>query len=234
MYYVRTADRLQRTAPWQQEHEGGLDRIREIVVDDALGIAADLEAYMARHVDDYEDEWAAVLGDPERLRQFSSFVNAPDVADPTLAYVTERGQRRPATPAERAAGAHGIRPRPHRPDHPGGSLMTAVADRLTRVDICSLDQLTPELGVAALVGGEQVAVFRLADDRVFAVSNLCPFSGAAVIARGITGSRGDVPTIASPVYKQVFSLDRRPLPGCRGQGAGARSWTRLGGVRRER
>ena len=85
--------------------------------------------------------------------------------------------------------------------------MTAVADRVTRVDICSLDQLTPELGVAALVGGEQVAVFRLADDRVFAVSNHCPFSGAAVIARGITGSRGDVPTIASPVYKQVFSLE---------------------------
>jgi nitrite reductase (NADH) large subunit len=105
VYYVRTADRLQRTAPWQQEHDGGLDRIREIVVDDALGIAADLEAYMARHVDDYEDEWAAVLGDPERLRQFSSFVNAPDVPDPTLAYVTERGQRRPATPAERAAGS---------------------------------------------------------------------------------------------------------------------------------
>ena len=104
MYYVRTADRLQRTAPWQQEHEGGLDRIREIVVDDALGIAADLEAHMARHVDDYEDEWAAVLRDPERLRQFSSFVNAPDVADPTLAYVSERGQRRPATGAERAAG----------------------------------------------------------------------------------------------------------------------------------
>jgi nitrite reductase (NADH) small subunit len=100
--------------------------------------------------------------------------------------------------------------------------MTAVADRVTRVDICSLDQLTPELGVAALVGGEQVAVFRLADDRVFAVSNHCPFSGAAVIARGITGSRGDVPTIASPVYKQVFSLedsrcldavDTMPVPG---------------------
>jgi nitrite reductase (NADH) small subunit len=100
--------------------------------------------------------------------------------------------------------------------------MTAVADRVTRVDICSLDQLTPKLGVAALVGGEQVAVFRLADDRVFAVSNHCPFSGAAVIARGITGSRGDVPTIASPVYKQVFSLedgrcldavDTMPVPG---------------------
>ncbi|HET6968369.1 MAG TPA: nitrite reductase small subunit NirD [Ornithinibacter sp.] len=100
--------------------------------------------------------------------------------------------------------------------------MTAVADRTTTLDVCSIHDLTPELGVAALVGGEQVAVFRLADGRVYAVQNLCPFSGASVIARGITGSRGDVPTIASPVYKQVFSLedgrcldtiDKDPLPG---------------------
>ena len=100
--------------------------------------------------------------------------------------------------------------------------MTAVADRTITLDVCSIDDLTPELGVAALVGGEQVAIFRLADGRVFAVQNLCPFSGAAVIARGITGSRGEVPTIASPIYKQVFSLvdgrcldtvDRAPLPG---------------------
>lgn len=100
--------------------------------------------------------------------------------------------------------------------------MTAVADRVTRVHVCSLDDLTPELGVAALVGGDQVAVFRLDDGRVFAVSNVCPFSGAAVISRGITGSRGEVPTIASPIHKQVFALDdgrcldtlgRAPLPG---------------------
>ena len=104
MYYIRTADRLQRTAPWQQDHEGGLERIRAIVVDDVLGIAADLDEQVARHVDAYEDEWAAVLRDPVRLRQFASFVNAPDTADPTLSYVTERGQRRPATEDERAAG----------------------------------------------------------------------------------------------------------------------------------
>ncbi|WP_062315863.1 nitrite reductase large subunit NirB [Demequina maris] len=101
MYYIRTADRLQRTAPWQQEHEGGLDRIREIVVDDSLGLGEELDAHMARHIDSYEDEWKAVLNDPVRLRQFASFVNAPEQPDPTLAYVEQRGQRRPATPAER-------------------------------------------------------------------------------------------------------------------------------------
>lgn len=104
MFYVRTADRLQRTAPWQESFEGGLERLKEIVLDDALGIGPELDAHMERHIATYEDEWAAVLRDPVRLRQFASFVNAPDTPDPTLAYVPERGQRRPATQAEREAG----------------------------------------------------------------------------------------------------------------------------------
>lgn len=100
--------------------------------------------------------------------------------------------------------------------------VTAATASLTRV--CAFSDLTPELGVAALVGGIQVALFRLADDRVYAVQNLCPFSGAQVLSRGITGSRGDVPTIASPIYKQVFSLvtgaclatmDKAPVNGMR-------------------
>ncbi|MFW7415632.1 nitrite reductase large subunit NirB [Demequina sp. SO4-18] len=110
MLYVRTADRLQRTAPWQEEYEGGLEAIRDVVVNDSLGIGDDLDAHMARHIDSYEDEWAAVLRDPERLRQFSSFVNAPDEPDPSLAYVEERGQRRPATQADRDGGAVLIAP----------------------------------------------------------------------------------------------------------------------------
>ncbi|WP_201466065.1 nitrite reductase large subunit NirB [Janibacter melonis] len=102
MYYVRTADRLQRTAAWQEDHEGGLDAIRAVVLEDSLGIAADLDAAMAQHVDTYVDEWAAALEDPETLARFTTFVNAPDAHDDTLAYVAERGQARPATPAERS------------------------------------------------------------------------------------------------------------------------------------
>ncbi|WP_225753503.1 nitrite reductase large subunit NirB [Actinotalea sp. Marseille-Q4924] len=104
MYYIRTADRLQRTAPWIEEVEGGLAGVRAVVLEDSLGIAAELDAAMAAHVDRYEDEWRATLDDPEKLRRFASFVNAPTTPDPSLAYVTERGQRRPATAAERAAG----------------------------------------------------------------------------------------------------------------------------------
>jgi len=101
MYYVRTAERLQRTARWQEELEGGLEHVHRVVVEDALGIAAELEEAMARQIDGYEDEWAATLADPDRLRRFRSFVNAPTTPDPSLARVEERGQRRPAFPEER-------------------------------------------------------------------------------------------------------------------------------------
>lgn len=104
MYYIRTADRLQRTAPWCEELDGGLAGLKEVIFDDSLGICADLDAAMARHVDNYEDEWAATLRDPQKLKRFESFVNATETPDPSLAYVATRGQLRPATSEEREAG----------------------------------------------------------------------------------------------------------------------------------
>ncbi|WP_455833816.1 nitrite reductase large subunit NirB [Pseudarthrobacter siccitolerans] len=102
MYYIRTADRLQRTARWQEELDGGIKHVEDVVVKDTLGIAADLEAAMAKHVDTYIDEWADTLKDPERLRRFRSFVNAPDQKDDSITFVPdERGQMRPATPEEK-------------------------------------------------------------------------------------------------------------------------------------
>jgi len=73
----------------------GLDYLRSVIVDDSLGICAELDAAMARHVEDYADEWAAVLDDPERLRRFVSFVNAQDTPDPSIEFVEQRGQRKP-------------------------------------------------------------------------------------------------------------------------------------------
>ena len=99
MYYVRTADRLQRTAPWVDSLEGGLERVREVVVDDALGLGSELEAAMAKHVDTYFDEWKATLEDPDKLARFVSFVNAPDTPDPHISFTTERGQVQPAESA---------------------------------------------------------------------------------------------------------------------------------------
>ncbi|MFY7066391.1 nitrite reductase large subunit NirB [Nocardiopsis changdeensis] len=98
MFYIRTADRLQRTAAWIEALDGGLDHLREVVVEDSLGIAADLEAAMDRHVASYTDEWAAVLADPDKLARFQSFANAPDTPDPTIAFTTTRDQPVPAAP----------------------------------------------------------------------------------------------------------------------------------------
>ena len=71
--------------------------------------------------------------------------------------------------------------------------------------VCSLDEIVPDTGVCALVGGEQVAVFRIGE-QVFAVGNHDPFSGANVLSRGIVGDLNGELVVASPVYKQHFSL----------------------------
>jgi nitrite reductase (NADH) large subunit len=92
MFYVRTADRLQRTAAWVSAMDGGLEHLREVIVADSLGICADLDAAMARHVESYADEWAGVLADQEKLARFTSFVNAPGTPDPTISFRSERGQ----------------------------------------------------------------------------------------------------------------------------------------------
>jgi nitrite reductase (NADH) large subunit len=101
MFYIRTADRLQRTAPWLEGLEGGIEYLREVIIEDSLGICAELDEDMARHVASYADEWAETIADPDKLKRFVSFVNAPDVPDPTITFVDERGQIRPTKPGER-------------------------------------------------------------------------------------------------------------------------------------
>lgn len=95
MFYIRTADRLQRTAPWLDALEGGLDHLRDVVCNDSLGLAEEFEAAVARHVDGYACEWKGVLEDPEKLSRFVSFVNAPDVADPTIEFTESFGRKVP-------------------------------------------------------------------------------------------------------------------------------------------
>jgi nitrite reductase (NADH) small subunit len=77
---------------------------------------------------------------------------------------------------------------------------------MSQTVVCRYDVLLPERGVAALIGDVQIALFRTHDGSVYAIGNHDPFSGANVMSRGIVGSRGDVPTVASPMFKQVFDL----------------------------
>ncbi|MCK7627166.1 nitrite reductase large subunit NirB [Streptomyces sp. RS10V-4] len=98
MFYIRTADRLERTSAWLERIPGGLDHVRDVVVRDALGLCAELEALMAAHVAHYRDEWAQTLDDPAKLARFVSFVNAPDTPDPVVGFVPERDQIKPDLP----------------------------------------------------------------------------------------------------------------------------------------
>jgi len=100
MFYIRTADRLQRTSVWRDNLEGGLEYLVDVVVRDKLQLAAELEAEMQHVVDTYECEWKKAVNDPDTRKRFRHFVNS-DEADANVSFVEERGQIRPATPAER-------------------------------------------------------------------------------------------------------------------------------------
>ncbi|MBB5470906.1 nitrite reductase (NADH) large subunit [Paraburkholderia sp. CI2] len=107
MFYVRTADRLQRTSVWRDNLEGGLDYLIDVIVDDRLGVATELEVEMQQVVDTYECEWKKAVTDPETRKRFRHFVNSVE-SDSNVAFVEERGQIRPATPAERQVQRIGI------------------------------------------------------------------------------------------------------------------------------
>ncbi len=100
MFYIRTADRLQRTSTWRDNLEGGLDYLRQVVCEDKLGIGAELEADMAQIVATYECEWKKAIDDPATLKRFRHFVNS-DAPDANVVFIQERGQIRPATSQER-------------------------------------------------------------------------------------------------------------------------------------
>jgi nitrite reductase (NADH) large subunit len=100
MFYVNTADRLQRTSVWMDNLEGGLDYLKQVVIEDSLGIAAELEEQMNNVVGTYQCEWKTTVEDPEKLKRFRQFVNS-EAEDRDIIFVEERGQPRPATEEER-------------------------------------------------------------------------------------------------------------------------------------
>lgn len=95
MFYVRTADRLQRTSVWRENMEGGLDYLKEVILDDSLGMGEELERQMQTVVDNYQCEWAGAISDPDKLKRFRSYVN-DSRSDPSIIMTSERGQLRPA------------------------------------------------------------------------------------------------------------------------------------------
>ena len=95
MFYIRTADRLERTATWFNKLEGGIDYLKQVIIHDSLGICAELEAEMQHLVNTYQCEWKSTIEDPDKMKRFRHFVNSEE-SDPNIVTVEERGQKRPA------------------------------------------------------------------------------------------------------------------------------------------
>nr|WP_319556435.1 nitrite reductase large subunit NirB [uncultured Vibrio sp.] len=106
MFYIRTAAPLQRTSVWMENMEGGVDYLREVIVNDKLGINAQLEADVSKLVDEYECEWTATIKDESQLTRFAHFINS-DKRDENVVFVPEREQHRPATFTEKHPEAKG-------------------------------------------------------------------------------------------------------------------------------
>ena len=95
VFYIRTADRLERTATWFNKLEGGIEYLQQVIIEDSLGICAELEAQMAHLVSTYQCEWKTTIEDPNKVQRFQHFVNS-DLPDPNIVRIEERGQVRPA------------------------------------------------------------------------------------------------------------------------------------------
>lgn len=100
MFYIRTADKLTRTAPWLENLEGGIDYLKAVIIDDKLGLNAHLEEEMARLREAVLCEWTETVNTPSAQTRFKHFINS-DKRDPNVQMVPEREQHRPATPYER-------------------------------------------------------------------------------------------------------------------------------------
>ncbi|MCX8819654.1 nitrite reductase (NAD(P)H), partial [Vibrio parahaemolyticus] len=95
MFYVSTADRLQRTSVWMENMEGGLDYLKQVILDDSLNLCDSLDEQMARVVDTYQCEWKSTLDNPQKLQRFRPFLNSTS-GSKVLPYQRVRGQRIPA------------------------------------------------------------------------------------------------------------------------------------------
>ncbi len=183
MFYVRTADRLQRTSVWMDNMEGGLDYLRSVIIEDALGIGNMLEQEMQLVVDRYQCEWQSTLQDPSRRALFNATVNS-EQADETLNYVRVRDQRQPA--------AMDIIPVTTLPAEPWSA-------------ICDLASIPEAAGMGTRLGGQRVALFRFGE-AIYALEDIEPGTQASVLSRGILGDVAGEPVVISPLYKQRIRL----------------------------
>jgi len=214
MYYILTADRLERTAPWQAKLPSGkngggpIEHLKEVIIEDSLGICEELDRRMQHLVDTYHDEWAEVVKDPERRAKFKQFVNTDEnqTREEMIEFVDMRGQARPTNwPADGQAQTN------WRLEE------TNVFARSEKswVTVGKVKDFAPNTGSTILYGESQLAIFNNAKQgEWYCTQNMCPHKQAFVLSQGIIGDAGGVSKVACPLHKKQFGLaDGRQLDG---------------------
>ena len=204
MYYIMTADRLTRTAVWIEKLEGGIDHLKEVIIEDKLGICQELEERLQFLVDTYTCEWAEVVKDPEKRRWFRQFVNT-DETEPCIEIMHERGQPRPGNwPSETVSLVQLKRLEEQtRPE----AERAKVAPRAW-VQVGKVQDFPYNGGATIKYGKVQIAVFNFTSRGTwYACQQMCPHKKAFVLSRGILGDTNGMPKIACPLHKKTFSLD---------------------------
>lgn len=201
MYYISTAEKLTRTAPWLEKLEGGIDHLREVVVEDKLGIGEELETQMQYLVDTYQCEWTSVVNDPEKRKWFRQFMNT-DETEPCIEFVSERGQ---AHPADWRGDFVSLEQFQEQAQATASSMVTSADSRWVQVG--TTGDFPLEGGAAVKYGKSQLAVFNFSSrGEWYATQNMCPHRKAFVLSRGMVGNTGETPKVACPLHKKTFSL----------------------------
>ncbi|KAF4533814.1 Nitrite reductase [Lasiodiplodia theobromae] len=203
-FYIRTADKLQRTARWIEGLPGGIAYLRQVVLEDKLGIAADLERQMADLVASFFCEWTEVVANPARRALFAQFANTDETVAPAVEPVVEREQERPAYWPKDSAK---VDFRGHQWSGPLAWQPLVEASRFR--DLPTADS------VAVKRGDTQLAIFK-AKGRFYCTQQMCPHKRAFVLADGLVG---DDPAskrlwVSCPYHKRNYELDGEKPGSC--------------------
>lgn len=206
IYYIYTADKLTRTSTWLEGLEGGIDHLREVVINDKLGLCDELEQRMQHLVDTYQCEWKAVVDDPEKRKIYRQFVNTEET-EPSIEFIDERGQHRPADWPKDGELVQ-IKTPDKTPEESGKRSTQSESRNSEWVEVGAVQDFPQDGGAAIKYGDVQIAVFNFTSrGEWYACQNMCPHKNAFVLSRGILGDVNNSPKVACPLHKKPFSLE---------------------------
>lgn len=194
MLYIRSADKLQRTARWIENLSGGIKYLREVILEDKLGIAGELEKQMQELVDSFFDEWAEVINNPEKRAAFSQFANSEKQID-SIEIIKERGQPRPAYWAQQ----------PAHNDFRGTKWTSLTWQPM--VEVNKFRDGPAGTSVNLKRGDTQLAIFKI-KGKYYGSQQMCPHRRAFALSDGLIGDdeKGKL-WVSCPFHKRNYTLN---------------------------